>query len=174
LSATNRRKNVSTNLKTRPAARLLPLIVASLLMFLWTQPVSLAQVVSPSKAVHVDPIVGTWNCQIPPAGGAPGFTVLKNIHVGGTESEIDNAAPPSQESPTIGTWVNTGDRTYSQNAYQMSWDPSGNFIGTWNYTGPMTLSPSLKHLNIQGTATLVDGNGTVVTTFPFTASCARL
>jgi len=165
---------MSANLKTRRAARLLPLIVASLLTFPWTQPVSLSQVVSPSKALHADPIVGTGNCQIPPAGGEPGFTVLKNIHAGGTESEIDNAAPPSQESPTIGTWVNTGDRTYSQNAYQMSWDPSGNFIGTWNYTGPMTLNRSLKHLDIQGTATLVDGNGTVVTTFPFTASCARL
>ena len=119
-------------------------------------------------------IVGSWTCQVPPAGGAPAFTVLKNIHVGGTESEIDNAAPPSQESPTVGTWVNTGRRTYSQNAYQMSWDPSGNFVGTWNYTGSMTLGLSLKQLSIQGTATLVDPNGNELTTFPFTASCTRL
>lgn len=124
--------------------------------------------------VFRDPIVGSWNCQIPPAGGAPAFTVLKNIHVGGTESEIDNAAPPSQESPTIGTWANTGNRNYSQNAYQMSWDPSGSFLGTWNYTGSMTLSLSLKQLTIQGTATFYDPNGNVTTTFPFTASCARL
>lgn len=161
-------------LKTSRAVRPMALIVASLLTLLGTQPVSLAQDTPASKNVVTDPIVGTWNCQIPPAGGAPGFTVLKNIHVGGTESEIDNAAPPSQESPTVGTWANNGDRTYSQNAYQMSWDPSGNFIGTWNYTGPMTLSRSLKHLSIQGTATLVDGNGNVITTFSFTASCTRL
>ena len=129
---------------------------------------------SPGKPVFSDPIVGSWNCQIPPAGGAPAFTVLKSIHLGGTESEIDNAVPPSQESPTVGTWVNTGRRTYSQNAYQMSWDPSGNFVGTWNYTGSMTLGLSLKQLSIQGTATLVDPNGNVLTTFPFTASCTRL
>ena len=129
---------------------------------------------SAQKPVFTDPIVGQWNCPIPPAGGAPGFTVIKNIHVGGTESEIDNAAPPSQESPTVGTWTKTGHRAYAQNAYQMSWDASGNFIGTWNYTGSMTVSSTLNALNIQGLATLVDANGNVLTSFPFTASCTRL
>jgi hypothetical protein len=133
-----------------------------------------AQIGHPSTPVFTDPIAGAWNCSIPPAGGAPGFTDLKNIHVGGTQSEIDNAAPPSQESPTVGTWVSTGPRTYSQKAYQMSWDPSGNFLGTWHYTGPMALSHSLNELSIEGNATLVDGNGNQVTSFPFTASCTRL
>jgi hypothetical protein len=127
-----------------------------------------------NKPVFTDPIAGAWNCFIPPAGGAPGFNDIKNIHVGGTQSEIDNAAPPSQESPTVGTWTKTGPFTYSQKAYQMSWDPSGNFLGLWHYVGPMTLSPSLNDLSIEGTATLVDGNGNVVTSFPFTASCTRL
>lgn len=124
--------------------------------------------------VFTDPIAGAWNCSIPPAGGAPGFTDIKNIHVGGTQSEIDNAAPPSQESPTVGTWIHTGLLTYSQKAYQMSWDANGNFLGLWHYTGPMTLSPSLNELSIEGDATLVDGNGNTVTSFPFTASCVRL
>jgi len=129
---------------------------------------------SAQKPVFTDPIVGQWNCPIPPAGGAPGFTVIKNIHVGGTESEIDNAVPPSQESPTVGTWTKTGHLAYTQNAYQMSWDASGNFIGTWNYTGSMTVSSAHNTLNIQGLATLFDANGNVVTSFPFTASCTRL
>ena len=128
----------------------------------------------PEQPVFADPIAGAWNCSIPPAGGAPGFADIKNIHVGGTQSEIDDAAPPSQESPTVGTWTKTGPLTYSQKAYQMSWDPSGNFLGLWHYVGPMTLSPSLNELSIEGTATLVDGNGNVVTSFPFTASCTRL
>src|SRR5260370_10288165 len=126
------------------------------------------------RPVFTDPIVGAWNCTIPAAGGAPAFNDIKNIHVGGTQSEIDNAAPPSQESPTVGTWTKTGPFTYSQKAYQMSWDPSGNFLGLWHYVGPMTLSPSQNDLSIEGTATLVDGNGNVVTSFPFTASCTRL
>ncbi len=129
---------------------------------------------SHARPVFKDPLTGQWNCPIPPAGGAPGFTVIKNIHVGGTESEIDNAAPPSQESLTVGTWANTGHLTYSQNAYQMSWDPSGNFIGTWNYTGSMSLTPDLNGLSIDGNATLVDANGNVITSFPFGASCTRL
>jgi hypothetical protein len=126
------------------------------------------------KPLFTDPIVGQWNCPIPPAGGAPGFTVIKNMHVGGTESEIDNAVPPSQESPTVGTWTKTGHLTYTQNAYQMSWSAGGNFMGTWNYTGSMTVSSTLKALNILGLATLVDANGNILASFPFTASCTRL
>ena len=129
---------------------------------------------SGQKPVFTDPIVGQWNCPIPPAGGAPGFTVIKNIHVGGTESEIDNAAPPSQESPTVGTWTKTGRLAYTQNAYQMSWDGSGNFMGTWNYTGSMTVGSALNTLNIQGVATFVDASGNVQPSFTFTASCTRL
>lgn len=125
-------------------------------------------------AVRGDPIVGAWNCAIPPAGGAPAFTDIKNIHVGGTQSEIDNAAPPSQESPTVGTWTKTGRRSYAQKAYQQIWDASGNFVGTFHYTGPMQLTPSLNGLNVQGTATLYDPQGNVAQSFPFTATCTRL
>jgi hypothetical protein len=124
--------------------------------------------------VFKDPIVGAWNCTIPPAGGAPAFNDIKNIHVGGTQSEIDDAAPPSQESPTVGTWTNTGPLTYLQKAYQKSWDASGNLLGTWHYTGPMALTSNLSELSIEGIATLFDSNGNVVTSFPFTASCTRL
>ena len=124
--------------------------------------------------VFTDPIVGAWNCTIPPAGGAPAFNDVKNIHVGGTQSEIDDAAPPSQESPTVGTWVRTGSLTYTQKAYQKSWDANGNFLGTWHYLGPMALNASLNQLSIEGNATLFDANWNVVTSFPFTASCNRL
>ena len=133
-----------------------------------------AQVEHPRGPVFTDPIVGAWNCTIPPAGGAPAFNDIKNIHVGGTQSEIDDAAPPSQESPTVGTWASTGPLTYSQKAYQKSWDANGNFLGTWHYLGPMSLNAALNQLSIEGTATLFDANGNAVTSFPFTASCTRL
>ncbi len=128
------------------------------------------------EVVQTDPIVGAWNCAIPPAGGAPAFTDIKNIHVGGTQSEIDNAAPPSQESPTVGTWTKTGRRNYSQKAYQQIWDASGTFLGTYHYTGPMTLTQSFNELNIVGEATFYDPKGNVVAaqSFPFTAHCTRL
>lgn len=136
---------------------------------------SLSAAGSDEQAVlKTDPIVGAWNCLIPPAGGVRAFADIKNIHMGGTQSEIDNAAPPSQESPTVGTWTKTGTRTYSQKAYQQVWDASGNFVGTFHYTGPMRLTPSQNELNIQGTATLFDSNGQVATSFSFTAHCTRL
>ena len=127
-----------------------------------------------SVPVFTDPIVGAWNCTIPPAGGAPAFNDIKNIHVGGTQSEIDDAAPPSQESPTVGTWASTGPLTYSQKAYQKIWDATGVFQGTFHYVGPMALNAALNHLSIEGTATLFDANGNIITSFPFTASCSRL
>lgn len=42
-----------------------------------------AQEDEPRTPVFTDPIVGAWNCTIPPAGGAPAFNDIKNIHVGG-------------------------------------------------------------------------------------------
>jgi YD repeat-containing protein len=123
-----------------------------------------------------DPIVGSWNCQVPPAGGAPAFTIVKTMHAGGTLSEIDTAAPPSQESPTTGVWHRTGSRTYGQEAFQYVWDVSGNLIGIFHYTGPsnaITLSLSGNEINILGTATLYDPNGVVLQSFPFTVHCAR-
>jgi len=133
-----------------------------------------AQGAQPRIPVFTDPIVGAWNCTIPPAGGAPAFNDIKDIHVGGTQSEIDDAAPPSQESPTVGTWASTGPLTYSQKAYQKSWDANGNFLGTWHYLGPMSLNATLNQLSIEGTATLFDANSNVITSFTFTASCNRL
>jgi hypothetical protein len=163
-----------TDMKKSYKTRVMALAIVGVMALLPLVYLQGAENGSHKKPVFTDPIVGAWNCEIPPAGGAPGFTDIKKINVGGTQSEIDNAAPPSQESPTVGTWVGTGPLTYSQKAYQMSWDPNGNFIGTWHYTGPMSLSPAMNELNIQGTATLFDANGNVITSFPFTGSCTRL
>src|SRR5436190_8615985 len=65
-----------------------------------------------------DPITGTWNCIVPPSGGFPQVNVIKNIHADGTMMEVDNAAPPSQESPTVGNWTRTGQHTYTLNLEQ--------------------------------------------------------
>jgi len=154
--------------------RAIALAIAGIVSLLPVAYLRSADLIQHSTPVFTDPIVGAWNCTIPPAGGAPAFNDIKNIHVGGTQSEIDDAAPPSQESPTVGTWTNTGPLTYSQKAYQKSWDAGGNLLGTWHYTGPMVLNSNLNELSIEGTATLFDANGNVVTSFPFTASCTRL
>jgi len=160
--------------QTLSKKRALAVVCAGVLALVPVGYLASAQEVQHATPVFTDPIVGAWNCTIPPAGGAPAFNDIKDIHVGGTQSEIDDAAPPSQESPTVGTWARTGSLTYSQKAYQKSWDANGNFLGTWHYLGPMSLNSALNQLSIEGTATLFDANGNVVTTFPFTASCNRL
>ncbi len=123
-----------------------------------------------------DPIVGSWNCTVPPAGGAPAFTLVKNMNAGGTLNEIDTAAPPSQESPTVGVWHRTGRRTYSQKAFQFVWDGAGNWLGTFHYTGAtdaITLSADGNEIDIKGVATQYDPSGTLVVSFPFTVHCTR-
>jgi hypothetical protein len=130
---------------------------------------------------EADPIVGSWNCTVPPAGGGPAFTIVKTMNAGGTLAEIDTAAPPSQESPTTGVWHLTGvrwngERTYGQKAFQYAWDASGNLVGLWHYTGPsnaITLSANGQEINILGVATLYAPNGTIITSFSFTVHCTR-
>jgi hypothetical protein len=163
-----------TDKKTLYKKRAIALAIAGIVSLPPVAYLGSADEVEHGRPVFTDPIVGAWNCTIPPAGGAPAFNDIKNIHVGGTQSEIDDAAPPSQESPTVGTWTKTGPLAYSQKAYQKSWDASGNLLGTWHYTGPMALNSDLSELSIEGIATLFDSNGNVVTSFPFTASCTQL
>ena len=126
------------------------------------------------QPVMTDPIVGTWECTVPPGDGFPEVRVIKDIHAGGTVLEIDNAAPPSQETPTVGDWKRTGSLTYLAKLRQMTFDASGNFIGTFHYTNPLTISPSLN--SMQGTFdyTLVDPNGNVIASGGGTVSCSRL
>ena len=126
------------------------------------------------QPILTDPLVGTWECTVPPGGGFPEVKVIKNIHADGTMLEIDNAAPPSQETPTVGDWRRVGFLSYVAQLRQMTFDPSGNFVGTFHFTNPLTISPSLN--SMQGTFdyTLVDLGGNVIATGNGTVSCARL
>src|SRR5713226_3905300 len=148
-----------TNMKKSCKKRAIVMAIVGIVALLPVECAQAAEKGSHNGPVFTDPIVGAWNCTIPPAGGAPAFNDIKNIHVGGTQSEIDDAAPPSQESPTVGTWASTGELTYSQKAYQKLWDANGNLLGTWHYLGPMSLNAALNQLSIEGTATLFDANG---------------
>ena len=120
-----------------------------------------------------DPITGTWNCIVPPAGGFPQVIVVKNIHADGTMIEIDNAVPPSQESPTVGNWVRTGPRTYVLSLQQLSFDPAGTFVGTFHYTNPLTMTTSRNNMSGTFDYTLVDAGGNVIATGSGNVNCTR-
>jgi len=121
-----------------------------------------------------DPIVGTWNCVVPPSGGFPQINVIKNIHAGGTVIELDNAAPPSQETATAGDWTRTGERRYLLTLEQFSFDAGGNFVGTYHYSNPLTLAKSHNSLSGSVDFTLVDPGGSVLVSGSATLTCTRL
>jgi len=121
---------------------------------------------SSPKAIHDDPIVGTWEC----TGSPPPFIVIKNFNAGGTMMEIDNIT--FQESPTIGSWKRTGDLTYFLVARQITYDPSGNFAGVFHYTQPLTMDPSRKTMKGTFDATLVDPSGNTIPFGSGEVSCA--
>jgi len=126
-----------------------------------------------------DPIVGTWNCVVPANSSpclAPGcFNVIKNFHAGGTMTEMDNLAPPSQESVVLGDWKRTGkheNRTYTANLEQFDF-AGGSFQGTFHYVTPITLDRSLDRLTGSFHATEVDPFGNVTDLGSGTFSCTR-
>ena len=108
---------------------------------------------SHSQIVVTNPIVGTWEC----SGSPPPFLVTKDFNAGGTMIEVDNIS--FQESPTIGRWKQTGPLSYFLVARQYTFDPSGNFVGTYQYTQPLTMDSSLDSLEGTFNSTLVDPNG---------------
>jgi len=126
-----------------------------------------------------DPVVGTWNCTLPESStfGLSGqINVIKSFHADGTITEMDTAGPPSTQTPTLGTWTRTGNRTYSVKLQQFLFDSSGNFLGTARYVHP-TLTMNQTGNTLSGT---VDGtflDATTGTEYPiFTGlglSCRR-
>ena len=135
---------------------------------------ALGRSINDSRDSDRDPITGTWNCVVPPAGGFPQVNVIKNIHADGTMIELDNAAPPSQESPTVGNWIRTGHRTYTLTLEQFSFDAAGTFVGTFHYTNPLTMAPSQNSMDGTFTFTLVDVNGNPLASGDGSVSCTGL
>jgi len=121
-----------------------------------------------SQALLSSPIIGTWEC----SGGPPPFKVTKNFNAGGTMMEIDNISP--FESPTIGSWKQTGPLTFFLVARQFIYDPSGNFLGTFHYTQPLTMDSSRNSIAGTFQATLVDPNGTESDGGSGEVNCARM
>ena len=123
-----------------------------------------------------DPIVGTWNCVVPAHTSpcvAPGcFNVIKNFHAGGTMIEMDNLAPPSQESVVLGDWKPTGRLTYIAELEQFDF-AGGSFQGTFHYTTPIMLAHSHNSLTGSFHATEVDPYGNVTDLGSGTFSCTR-
>src|SRR5260370_21611182 len=118
-----------TNMKKSCKKRAIVMAIMGMVALLPVECAQAAEKGSHNGPVFTDPIVGAWNCMIPPAGGAPGFNDIKNVHVGGTQSEIDNAAPPSQESPTRRIWTNTEPPQTFQKPLHVSCDATGNTLG---------------------------------------------
>ena len=132
----------------------------------------------PHGPVNADPIVGTWNCVVPadssPCVAPDCFNVIKNFQAGGTITEMDNLAAPSQESVVLGSWTREkpDKRTYSAELEQFDF-AGGSFQGTFHYATPITLDRSLNKLTGSFHATEVDPLGNVTDLGSGTFSCTR-
>src|SRR6516164_10762920 len=71
-----------TDKKTLYKKRAIALAIAGIVSLPPVAYLGSADEVEHGRPVFTDPIVGAWNCTIPPAGGAPAFNDVKNIHCG--------------------------------------------------------------------------------------------
>src|ERR1700722_11217458 len=78
-----------------------------------------------------DPIVGTWLVTVAAEEGTPSFTVFETYSASGAVTAIDNQAPSSQETTSVGWWRKVGPRKYYETQWQMIYNPDGSFFGTW-------------------------------------------
>lgn len=101
---------------------------------------SLLLVPAAALAQGSDPIVGTWNMSFSQIGRPAQILAIMNFNAGGTTVEFDTTGtnPSASESIDLGVWSNTGDRTYTSRAENVTYDPSGNLsalvVGTCNLT----------------------------------------
>ena len=115
-----------------------------------------------------DGIVGVWTCD-----GVPGpFKVMKTFARAGTMMEIDNIT--FQESPTVGIWKKTGALHYFLVARQFAFNPDGTWAGTYFYSQPLVIDPSLQTMNGTFHAQFVDANGNSSDAGDGAVSCARM
>lgn len=155
-----------------------PLIFASLALFclamLAMAPAALAQGAGPHQdSMGPNPIVGTWKVVSPPSDGMPEVDAIKTFHSGGTLSVIDNAAPPSAETITLGSWKVLDDGSIEEVCEQYLFDSSGSFTGIMAVVGINTID-SLGNLNGTASFTIFDPNRNVLATGTFTETGTRL
>jgi hypothetical protein len=94
-----------------------------------------------------DPLVGTWNL----TGSQNGTTIViavQTFHAGGTTTEFDtsgaNSAGSPGESIDLGTWKNTGNRTYTFKEQNYIYDSSGSLSLLAVGSCKLTLGTSLN------------------------------
>ena len=115
-----------------------------------------------------DPIVGTWVCN----GSPPPFMVIKSFHVGGTVIEMDNLG--FQESAAMGNWKRTAHLKYFLHLRQFVFNADNTFAGTFKYTQPLTIHPSLTSLDGTFHAIFVDPSGKESDAGNGSVTCTRL
>jgi hypothetical protein len=120
-----------------------------------------------------DPIVGTWIYTNTPDEGAT-FTEIETYAPGGSITAIDNFAPSSQETISVGPWRKIAPLKYVEDNYQFLYDANGNFTGTFIVHAEDDLSADFK--TITGppyTYVVLDPKGKVVDRGTGTSSAVR-
>ena len=85
-----------------------------------------------STLATYDSIVGLWSATFLLGNGPDVFDVgFQQWHLGGTETMVDNAVPPSLGNVCVGVWQQIAPRTYRLRHMTFNWDDQGRSTGTF-------------------------------------------
>ena len=110
-------------------------------------------------------VEGTWRVTVTPVGGTP-FRALATFSTGGTM--VESSSGGGDDKGGQGVWKKTGGRTFAFTFEQFSYDPAGNFVGSFKGREIDELDHTSNAYSGVGTIDVYDAAGTLVATF-----CAR-
>jgi hypothetical protein len=85
-----------------------------------------------SSHATYDSIIGLWGVTFLLGNGPDVFDVgFQQWHLGGTETMVDNAVPPSLGNVCVGVWQPIAPRTYRLRHMTFNWDDQGRSTGTF-------------------------------------------
>lgn len=94
-----------------------------------------------AASAQSSPIVGLWRTSVSP-NGAPTFLSFTNFTSDGLSTEFDNSQAPSKETTALGSWLQTGVKSFAYTAYNDLYSHDGKYAGTFEVTAKITLDAS--------------------------------
>ena len=118
-------------------------------------------------------LAGTWPATVIRPAPLPPVTSLQVYTDRG--SMVESGSDSISRSPQYASWKRLGGREYAATGVMLRFDPqTGAFAGQMKINRTMSLAHDGQSLTFQGSATVYNANGNVVTSFPVSGSAQRL
>ena len=118
-------------------------------------------------------LAGTWTATVIRPAPLPPVTSLQVYTARG--SMVESGSDSVSRSPQYASWKRVGGRAYAMTGVVLRFDPqTGAYAGQMKINRTMDLAHDGQSFTFQGTATVYNANGNVVTSFPVSGSAQRL